>query len=136
MMRKNLIFVVNIIQVCCLLPLKLVFLSIFNVFFNSYFAAGFVFLPFVWLVNFIWFFKDTFRRQAFKEQEDMKKCSFLPSFCFTSWQSGLNKNKKLYFNFLVVPEDIFDCLFGQSKYSVFYSTQTIWQKSIVCLIEF
>ncbi len=41
---------------------------------RKYYLAGFFFLPFMWIVNFVWFFSNAFKRNAFAEQAQMKKC--------------------------------------------------------------
>lgn len=38
-----------------------------------YFRAGFAFLPFLWAVNTIWFFKEAFQNPEFEEQKQIKK---------------------------------------------------------------
>ncbi|CAH1107752.1 unnamed protein product [Psylliodes chrysocephalus] len=40
---------------------------------RTYFRIGFFLLPFVWLVNAVWFFNDAFRKPEFDEQKSMKK---------------------------------------------------------------
>ncbi|RNA00690.1 gamma-secretase subunit pen-2 [Brachionus plicatilis] len=39
---------------------------------RKYYLAGFAFLPFLWLVNFFWFYKHAFKRNEFPEQTQMK----------------------------------------------------------------
>uniref|UniRef100_A0A0A9VWP5 Gamma-secretase subunit PEN-2 n=1 Tax=Lygus hesperus TaxID=30085 RepID=A0A0A9VWP5_LYGHE len=38
-----------------------------------YFKAGFFCLPFVWLINSIWFFKDAFLKPEYDEQKSIRK---------------------------------------------------------------
>lgn len=38
--------------------------------------AGLAFLPFVWAVNTVWFFNEAFRKPAYDEQKEIKKCMF------------------------------------------------------------
>lgn len=38
-----------------------------------YFKAGFALLPFVWAINFCWFFSEAFRKPAYKEQSEIKR---------------------------------------------------------------
>lgn len=38
-----------------------------------YYLAGFLFLPFLWIVNFVWFFRQVFMRKAYPEQAEMKQ---------------------------------------------------------------
>jgi hypothetical protein len=42
---------------------------------KKYYIAGFFFLPFVWIVNFFWFFGHAFKRPVFPEQAEMRKCN-------------------------------------------------------------
>uniref|UniRef100_T1IP80 Gamma-secretase subunit PEN-2 n=1 Tax=Strigamia maritima TaxID=126957 RepID=T1IP80_STRMM len=37
-----------------------------------YYRGGFLFLPFLWFVNFFWFFNEAFRKQAFDEQRQIR----------------------------------------------------------------
>ena len=43
---------------------------------RKYYLAGFFFLPFMWIVNFFWFFSNAFKRSSFAEQAQMKKCKY------------------------------------------------------------
>lgn len=46
--------------------------------FNFYtILAGLLFLPFVWIVNLVWFFNEAFRKPAYQEQKEIKKCKQL-----------------------------------------------------------
>uniref|UniRef100_A0A1B6J8L5 Gamma-secretase subunit PEN-2 n=1 Tax=Homalodisca liturata TaxID=320908 RepID=A0A1B6J8L5_9HEMI len=38
-----------------------------------YFRAGFAFLPFVWLVNAVWFFEEAFKKPPYEEQKCIQK---------------------------------------------------------------
>jgi presenilin enhancer 2 len=38
-----------------------------------YFKGGFLFLPFLWAINAVWFFKDAFKAPAFEEQPQIRK---------------------------------------------------------------
>lgn len=40
---------------------------------KKYYLSGFAFLPIVWLVNCVWFYKYAFKRPVFEEQAQMKK---------------------------------------------------------------
>lgn len=40
---------------------------------RTYFRAGFALLPFLWAVNFCWFFKEAFTRSAYPEQKQIKQ---------------------------------------------------------------
>lgn len=40
---------------------------------KKYFFAGFAFLPFLWAVNAVWFFKEAFVKEAYPEQATIKK---------------------------------------------------------------
>lgn len=39
--------------------------------------GGFAFLPFLWLVNVVWFFQDAFVKPAYTEQVQIKTCECL-----------------------------------------------------------
>nr|CAH7766969.1 unnamed protein product [Callosobruchus chinensis] len=56
-----------------------------------YFRIGFLFLPFVWAVNAIWFFNEAFRKPAYEEQKRIKKCKY----------TTLTTKKKLFAYFVV-----------------------------------
>lgn len=38
-----------------------------------YFMGGFAFLPFLWLVNTVWFFQEAFFKEAYEEQKEIRK---------------------------------------------------------------
>ncbi|XP_056645427.1 gamma-secretase subunit pen-2 [Diorhabda carinulata] len=40
---------------------------------KTYYKIGYFLLPFVWLVNAIWFFNEGFRKPEFEEQKEIKK---------------------------------------------------------------
>ena len=40
------------------------------------FSGGFFLLPFLWVVNSIWFFKEAFFKPAYEEQKQIKTCKF------------------------------------------------------------
>ncbi|XP_069460969.1 gamma-secretase subunit PEN-2 [Ambystoma mexicanum] len=39
---------------------------------RKYYLGGFALLPFLWLVNVFWFFKDAFMKPAYTEQQQIK----------------------------------------------------------------
>ncbi|XP_064651206.1 gamma-secretase subunit pen-2-like [Lineus longissimus] len=39
---------------------------------RKYYLGGFALLPFLWFINFVWFFKEAFRRPAFEQQKQIK----------------------------------------------------------------
>ncbi|KAK2831607.1 hypothetical protein Q7C36_016693 [Tachysurus vachellii] len=39
---------------------------------RKYYLGGFAFLPFLWLVNVVWFFKEAFVKPAYTEQPQIK----------------------------------------------------------------
>ncbi|XP_071957791.1 gamma-secretase subunit PEN-2-like [Antedon mediterranea] len=39
---------------------------------KTYYKAGFLFLPFLWLVNFVWFFREAFTKPSFEQQKQIK----------------------------------------------------------------
>ena len=38
-----------------------------------YFYGGFVFLPFLWFVNSVWFFREAFFKETFEGQAEVRK---------------------------------------------------------------
>lgn len=38
------------------------------------FLAGFAFLPFLWTINAVWFFREAFHKPEFDEQPQIKQC--------------------------------------------------------------
>ncbi|XP_022109553.1 gamma-secretase subunit PEN-2-like [Acanthaster planci] len=56
---------------------------------RKYYIGGFFLLPFLWFINFIWFFKEAFIRPPFEEQKQMKK--YLIKSCIGSviWTAAL-----------------------------------------------
>lgn len=40
---------------------------------RKYFYGGFALLPVLWLVNFIWFFRDAFLKDSFPEQKKIRQ---------------------------------------------------------------
>eukprot|EP00112_Aurelia_sp_Birch-Aquarium-sp1_P017669 Seg4119.2 transcript_id=Seg4119.2/GoldUCD/mRNA.D3Y31 product="Gamma-secretase subunit pen-2" protein_id=Seg4119.2/GoldUCD/D3Y31 len=40
---------------------------------RKYFYGGFALLPFLWLVNTIWFMRDAFFREEFAERKELRK---------------------------------------------------------------
>lgn len=43
--------------------------------------GGFAFLPFLWLVNVLWFFKEAFIKPNYTEQLQIKKCKYEKQSC-------------------------------------------------------
>uniref|UniRef100_A0A8C2WEH7 Gamma-secretase subunit PEN-2 n=1 Tax=Cyclopterus lumpus TaxID=8103 RepID=A0A8C2WEH7_CYCLU len=41
---------------------------------RKYYLGGYAFLPFLWLVNVVWFFKEAFMKPVYTEQLQIKKC--------------------------------------------------------------
>uniref|UniRef100_A0A672GLE2 Gamma-secretase subunit PEN-2 n=1 Tax=Salarias fasciatus TaxID=181472 RepID=A0A672GLE2_SALFA len=41
---------------------------------RKYYLGGFAFLPFLWLVNVVWFFREAFMKPAYTEQLQIKTC--------------------------------------------------------------
>ncbi|XP_005111898.2 gamma-secretase subunit PEN-2 [Aplysia californica] len=39
---------------------------------RKYYHAGFFILPFLWLVNFVWFFNEAFRKPLYTEQSQIR----------------------------------------------------------------
>lgn len=49
-------------------------ISIFWSWFSLFLSGGFAFLPFLWLVNVVWFFREAFVKPAYTEQLQIKTC--------------------------------------------------------------
>jgi len=56
---------------------------------RRYFFFGFAFLPFLWAVNAVWFYKEGFKRAPFPEQRDIKKYTVLSGLGAVIWIIGL-----------------------------------------------
>ena len=54
-----------------------------------YFRAGFVFLPFLWFVNAIWFSREAFFRDEFEGQSEIKKNVIRSAIGALVWIAGL-----------------------------------------------
>ncbi|XP_013397554.1 gamma-secretase subunit PEN-2 [Lingula anatina] len=39
---------------------------------KKYFYGGFALLPFLWVVNFVWFFKEAFIKQHYEQQQQIR----------------------------------------------------------------
>lgn len=54
------------------------------------FSGGFALLPFLWLVNVVWFFREAFFKPAYTEQLQIKTCKCLNvSFLYETFYSAL-----------------------------------------------
>uniref|UniRef100_A0A452F5K3 Gamma-secretase subunit PEN-2 n=1 Tax=Capra hircus TaxID=9925 RepID=A0A452F5K3_CAPHI len=49
---------------------------------RKYYLGGFAFLPFLWLVNIFWFFREAFIVPAYTEQSQIKGCEWRTTFPF------------------------------------------------------
>jgi len=54
-----------------------------------YFIGGFAFLPFLWFINTIWFFRDAFRKEEFEGQLDIRKYVIRSAIGTVIWTAGL-----------------------------------------------
>ena len=43
---------------------------------RKYFLGGFAFLPLLWLINCIWFYKQAFKVESYPQQAQIRSCSF------------------------------------------------------------
>lgn len=50
-----------------------------------YFKVGFAFLPFLWTINAIWFFKEAFRKPKYEEQQQIKRYVIFSSIGSVIW---------------------------------------------------
>jgi len=55
---------------------------------TKYFQIGFALLPFIWLVNAVWFFKEGFRKEEFEGQKTIKKYVILSAIGSLLWTIG------------------------------------------------
>jgi len=68
---------------------------------RRYFQLGFAFLPFLWAINAVWFFKEAFiRKPEFEEQKEMKRLVIMSAIgsliCLTalvSWMVVFTNNR-------------------------------------------
>jgi len=61
-----------------------------------YFRVGFAFLPFLWLVNVVWFFREAFLRDNFEGQQEVKKNVIKSAIGASVWIIGLSVWISLY----------------------------------------
>lgn len=40
------------------------------------FSVGFLFLPFIWAINSVWFYSDAFLKPAYEEQKTIRRCKW------------------------------------------------------------
>ncbi|XP_021951174.1 gamma-secretase subunit pen-2-like [Folsomia candida] len=52
---------------------------------RRYFFYGLAFLPFLWAVNAVWFYKEAFKRSPFPEQKEIRKYSILSGLGAIIW---------------------------------------------------
>ena len=43
---------------------------------RKYYLGGFAFLPLLWLINAIWFYKQAFKVAPFPQQLEIRKCNY------------------------------------------------------------
>lgn len=43
---------------------------------RKYFLGGFAFLPLLWLINCVWFYKQAFKVESYPQQAQIRSCSF------------------------------------------------------------
>ena len=56
---------------------------------RKYFYGGFAFLPFLWFINCVWFFRDAFIREQFEEQKTLQKFVIRSAVGAVVWTAGL-----------------------------------------------
>ena len=54
-----------------------------------YFMGGFAFLPFLWLVNTIWFFREAFFAETYEGQSEVRKYVIRSGIGTVIWIGGL-----------------------------------------------
>ena len=65
---------------------------------KKYFIAGFAFLPFLWAVNAVWFFREAFFRPTFPQQKTMKTYVVLSALGSLIWWTVLITWLAIYVN--------------------------------------
>lgn len=56
---------------------------------SIYFKGGFAFVPFLWVVNTVWFFRDAFLKESFEGQTEIKKNIIRSALGALVWIIGL-----------------------------------------------
>lgn len=56
---------------------------------KKYFYLGWAFLPFLWGVNAVWFYKEAFRKPEFEGQKTIKKLVIMSGIGALVWLVGL-----------------------------------------------
>ncbi|XP_076033906.1 presenilin enhancer, gamma-secretase subunit [Oratosquilla oratoria] len=56
---------------------------------RKYYMAGFALLPFMWTINFIWFFRDAFLAPSFSEQKRIRCYVIISGIGSLVWLVGL-----------------------------------------------
>ncbi len=56
---------------------------------RKYFYGGFAFLPFLWLVNTLWFLRDAFFKEHFEEQKELQKYVIRSGIGTVIWTIGI-----------------------------------------------
>lgn len=56
---------------------------------RNYFYFGFAFLPFLWLVNTVWFVRDAFFKDEFEEQKELRKYVIRSGIGTCLWTIGI-----------------------------------------------
>lgn len=65
---------------------------------KRYFIVGLVALPFVWMVNAVWFSREAFRRPVFPEQKQIRKFVVMSGLGSLAWFIGLTAWLVIYVN--------------------------------------
>ncbi|XP_057376000.1 gamma-secretase subunit PEN-2-like [Daphnia carinata] len=67
---------------------------------RKYYYAGFAFLPFLWTINAVWFFREAFHKPEFDEQPQIKQYvvrsgigAFLWMMIFIGWTCVFQSNR-------------------------------------------
>ncbi|CAO1335254.1 unnamed protein product [Diamesa serratosioi] len=61
-----------------------------------YFRVGFAFLPFVWLINTVWFFGEAFKKPVYEEQVAIKRYVIFSAIGLIVWMVVLGTWITLY----------------------------------------
>jgi len=95
-------------------------LSVWYFIFYCLSIGGFACLPFLWLVNVIWFFEQAYILKAFVHQWEIKKCKYL---CLIIYKSCISTCSRCHYNTLFFLDVTFS-LIGVIVWTIIFATWT------------
>ena len=48
---------------------------------RKYYLGGFAFLPLLWLINAVWFYKEAFKVESYPQQAQIRTCTYASARC-------------------------------------------------------